>query len=89
MHVAGLGVDGRDDAVRRHPLGDPPRAVVVLLDVLAGDQGQQPEGRAGLGSSLVDLEGASRARASLTRPSTRAALATGSSQAISGLPAAS
>jgi hypothetical protein len=39
--VAGLGVDHRDDPIRRHPVGDDEAAVGGLLDVLADDGGQQ------------------------------------------------
>jgi hypothetical protein len=39
--VAGLGVDGGDDSIRRGALEDPKAAVVGLLDVLAGHGGQQ------------------------------------------------
>ena len=56
MHVTGLGVDGRNDPVRGHFSGDLPGAVVFLLDVLAGHQGQQSEGRGGLGFLGVVLE---------------------------------
>ena len=86
--MAGLGIDGRDNPVGGHTLGDLPGAIVVLFDVLAGDEGQQPSAAAASGRWRPSKP-ASRARASLTKPSTRAALATGSSQAISGLPAAS
>jgi hypothetical protein len=44
----GLGVHRRDDPVGGHPLGDAPGAVLLAgLDVLAGDQRQQPD-RVGL-----------------------------------------
>ena len=89
VHVAGFGIDRRDHPVRGHLLGDLPGPVVVLFDVLAGHQGQQTEGRGGLSLWRSSSKAASRARASLTRPSTSAALATGSSQAMRGLPAAS
>jgi hypothetical protein len=39
--MASLGVDGRDDPVRCGALEDPEAAVDGLLDVLAGDGGQQ------------------------------------------------
>ncbi len=42
--VAGLGVDGRDDPVLGHFLGDAEPPVVALFDVLAGHQGQQVGG---------------------------------------------
>jgi hypothetical protein len=48
VHVARLRVDGRDDPVRGHFAGDPPGAVLVLFDVLAGDERQQSEGARGL-----------------------------------------
>jgi hypothetical protein len=44
VHVASLGVDRRDHPVRCDPLGDPPGAVVGLLDVLARHEGEQAEG---------------------------------------------
>ncbi len=39
--MAGLGIDGGDDAVDRHPPGDAEHPAVALLDILAGHQGQQ------------------------------------------------
>jgi hypothetical protein len=52
--VAGLGVHGGDDPVRRHPLGDAPRALLLTgLDVLAGDERQQAHG-VGLGLGELD-----------------------------------
>ena len=56
MHVAGFGIDRRDDPVRGHTLGDLPGAVVSLFDVLAGDQGQQSEGEVASASSAFVLE---------------------------------
>jgi hypothetical protein len=48
--MAGLGVHGRDDPVGCRALKDAEAAIVGLLDVLAGDGGQQ---RRGLGGSGV------------------------------------
>ena len=48
--VAGLGVDGRDDPVLGHLAGDPPGAVGLgWFDVLAGDEGEEPERLVALG----------------------------------------
>ena len=44
--VAGLGVDGRDDPIRRGALEDAEAAIAGLFDILAGDGGQQ-HGRLG------------------------------------------
>ena len=44
MHVTAVGIDGGDDPVLGGALRDPPRPVGVAgFDVLAGDQGQQPD----------------------------------------------
>jgi hypothetical protein len=39
--MAGFGIDGGDDAVLGHPLGDAEDSVVALFDILAGQHGQQ------------------------------------------------
>ena len=64
--------------------------LVAGFDVLAGDQGQQPD-RVGLFGGQLDTRRAASmiARASLTSPLINAALASGSSHAHTGLPEAS
>ena len=49
VHVAGLGVDDRDDAVLGDPAHDPPAAIVIELDVLARHEREQPDRRGALG----------------------------------------
>ena len=57
MHVAGLGIDGRNNPVRGHFPGDLPRPVLVLLDVLARHQGQQAQSGGGVGLAGALFEG--------------------------------
>ncbi len=48
VHVAGLGIDRRDDPVLGHLAGDAPGPLVVLFDVLACHKGQEAEGGGGV-----------------------------------------
>jgi hypothetical protein len=56
VHVATLGIDERNDTIRGDAAHDAP-VIVVELDVLARDQGQEPERRAVIGvASLARVE---------------------------------
>ena len=58
VHVTGIAIDRRDHPVRGDPPSDPPRSFLITrFDVLASDQGEQPDRVALLGAELHAADG--------------------------------
>jgi hypothetical protein len=91
VDVAGLGIDGGDDAIRCGAAGDPPPSVGAIravggLSVLAGDQGQQPDRLLGRLVQMPATQLIEQSERVGDQPADQAFLASSSSQAIFGLP---